>query len=76
MKQRAYAWAALRALKLVDDSRATPKLVELLSYYISDVWEGVWLPDTLIVDMRYGHIYKMGESVELSTDISAELDSN
>lgn len=59
MKQRAHAWTALRALKLLDDSRKAPKLVELLSYYLSDIWEGAWLPDTLIVDMRYGHIYKM-----------------
>jgi len=59
MKQRAHAWCALRALKLLDDSKKAPKLVELLSYYLSDVWEGAWLPDTLIVDMRYGHIYKM-----------------
>lgn len=59
MKQRAHAWVALRALKLLDDSKEAPKLVELLSYYLSDVWEGAWLPDTLIVDMLYGHIFKM-----------------
>lgn len=59
MKQRAHAWVALRALKLLDDSGETPKLVELLSYYLSDVWEGAWLPDTLIVDMKYGHTFKM-----------------
>ena len=59
MKQRAHAWCALRALKLLDDSGKAPKLVELLSYYLSDIWEGAWLPDTLIVDMQYGHTYKM-----------------
>jgi len=59
MKQRAHAWCALRALKLLDDAGKAPKLVELLSYYLSDIWEGVWLPDTLIVDMQYGHTYKM-----------------
>lgn len=59
MKQRAHSWVALRALKLLDDSGRVPKLVELLSYYLSDVWEGVWLPDTLIVDMQYGHIFKL-----------------
>jgi hypothetical protein len=31
MKQRAHAWTALRALKLLDDSRKVPKLVEF--YY-------------------------------------------
>lgn len=73
MKQRAHAWVALRALKLVDDSKQAPKLVELISYYISDAWEGAWLPDTLIVDMRYGHIYKMDSSSKsLSHDISHE----
>ncbi len=62
MKQRAHAWTALRALKLLDDSKKAPKLAELLSYYVSDAWEGAWLPDTLIVDMSYGHIYKMDSS--------------
>lgn len=59
MKQRAHAWTALRAFKLLEDSGKAQKLVELLSYYLSDVWEGAWLPDTLIIDMQYGHIYKM-----------------
>ena len=59
MKQRAHAWCALRALKLLDDSKKAPKLVELISFYLSDIWEGCWLPDTLIVDMQYGHTYKM-----------------
>ncbi|GBE56445.1 hypothetical protein BMS3Bbin16_00651 [archaeon BMS3Bbin16] len=59
MKQRAHAWVALRALKLVNDSGRAPKLVELLSYYLSDAWNGAWLPDTLIRDMSYGHIFKM-----------------
>lgn len=73
MKQRAHAWAALRALKLVDDSKQASKLVELISYYISDVWDGAWLPDTLIVDMHYGHIFKMDSSSKsLGHDISQE----
>jgi hypothetical protein len=73
MKQRAHAWVALRALKLVSDSRKAPKLVELLSYYVSDVWDGAWLPDTLIVDMKYGHIFKMDSDPQrLGRDISRE----
>jgi len=74
MKQRAHAWVALRALKLVNDSsEKAQKLVELLSYYVSDVWEGAWLPDTLIVDMRYGHIFKMDSDPQrLGLDISQE----
>ncbi len=71
MKQRAHAWTALRALKLLDDTKKAPKLVELLSYYVSDAWNGAWLPDTLIVDMSYGHIYKMdGSAAYLGTNIS------
>ena len=61
MKQKAHAWVALRALKYIDDLNKTPKLVELLSYYLSDAWEGAWLPDTLIVDMAYGHTFKMDD---------------
>lgn len=73
MKQRAHAWTALRALKLLDDSRKAPKLVELLSYYLSDAWEGAWLPDTLIVDMRYGHTYKMDSDPDvMGFDITKE----
>lgn len=73
MKQRAHAWVALRALKLVSDSGKAKKLVELLSYYVSDVWEGAWLPDTLIVDMQYGHIFKMDSDPQrLGRDISQE----
>jgi len=73
MKQRGHAWIALRALKLVDDSKLEPKLVELLSYYISDVWDGAWLPDNLIIDMQYGHIFKMdSDSKQLGHDISKE----
>jgi len=59
MKQRAHAWVALRAFKMIDDWGQAPKLTEMLSYYLSDVWNGAWLPDTRIVDMRYGHVFKM-----------------
>jgi len=78
MKQCAHAWVALRALKLVDDSKQkpklqVPKLVELISYYISDAWEGAWLPDILIVDMKYGHIFKMDSNSKcFDHDISQE----
>lgn len=65
MKQRAHAWVALRTLKLLDDSGRAPKLVELLSFYLSDVWEGAWLPDTLIRDMSYGHIFKMESDAQV-----------
>ena len=59
MKQRAHAWVALRAFKLLDDWGKSPRLVEMLSYYLADVWDGAWLPDILLRDMSYGHIFKM-----------------
>lgn len=40
---------------------------------MSDVWDGAWLPDTLIVDMRYGHIFKLDSDPQrLGADISRE----
>ncbi len=66
MKQRAHAWIALRALKLIDDlvaegelPQAVKRLNELLFNYLPDVYEGAWIPDTLIVDMATGHTFKM-----------------
>ena len=66
MKQRAHAWIALRALKLIDDlvaegelPRGVKRLNELLFNYLPDVYEGAWIPDTLIVDMATGHTFKM-----------------
>ena len=72
MKQKAHAWVALRALKLVDDSKIenTDTLIQLLTYYLSDIWNGAWLPDTLIRDMSYGHIFKMDSSDRFVSDIS------
>ena len=59
LKQRAHAWVALRALKMLDDWNKAPKLVELISSYVSEIWDGAWLPDIRLYDMNYGHIYKM-----------------
>ena len=73
MKQRAHAWVALRALKLIDDSnrKNSDQFLELMSYYLSDVWDGAWLPDTLIRDMSYGHIFKMDSDNEFVPDIGS-----
>ena len=65
MKQKAHSWVALRALKLIEDSGQVPKLSELLFYYLSDVWEGAWIPDSLIVDMGYGHTHKMDSDARI-----------
>lgn len=74
MKQKAHAWIALRALKLIDESnkKYAKKFVEFMSYYLSDVWDGAWLPDSLIKDMKYGHIYKMDSSNAFIPNISEE----
>lgn len=67
MKRTAHGWIALRAYKLIDDISVKgrignishiDKLVELLSYYLSSAWDGAWIPDSLICDMKYGHIFK------------------
>jgi hypothetical protein len=66
MKQCSHAWIALRALKLIDDlvaegglPQGVKRLNELLFNYLPDVYEGAWIPDTLIGDMATGHIFKM-----------------
>ena len=74
MKRAAHGWIALRAYKLIDDIsingrignvRHTDKLIELLSYYLSSVWDGAWIPDNLICDMKYGHIFKQTNDPKL-----------
>lgn len=74
VKQKAHAWIALRALKLIEDSEAdnSKSFVELLTYYISDVWEGAWLPDILIKDMGYGHIFKMDNDSHFVKEIDKQ----
>lgn len=66
MKQRGHAWIALRALKLIDDlvelgelPKEVKHLDELLFNYLPDVYEGAFIPDTLIVDNATGHTFKM-----------------
>ena len=66
MKQVGHAWIALRALKLIDDLVGEGKLPkevklfdELLFNYLPDVYEGAFIPDTLIVDNATGHTFKM-----------------
>jgi len=74
VKQRAHAWVALRALRLIDESKKEQArlLVELLSYYLSDVWDGAWIPDTIISDMSYGHIFKMDSDDKFVEGISSQ----
>ncbi|MFX1516356.1 MAG: hypothetical protein ACFFC6_08605 [Promethearchaeota archaeon] len=56
MKQQSHAWVALRGLKLLDDWKKAPKLVELTFSYISEVWDGAWLPDIRLYDMSFEHL--------------------
>lgn len=74
MKRAAHGWIALRAYKLIDDisvngcignARHTDKLIELLSYYLPNVWDAAWIPDSLICDMQYGHIFKQSNDSEI-----------
>ena len=81
MKQKAHSWLALRALKLIEDSGKVPKLTELLFYYLTDIWQGAWIPDTLIVDLKYGHIFKMDSDdtipgLKLKGETWLQLDKN
>jgi hypothetical protein len=73
MKKRSHAYIALRALKLIDDEtkdsssawrRQARKLAELLFFYLPEVYEAAWLPDSVIVDLSTGHIFKMGATAE------------
>ncbi len=68
MKHKAHAWIALRALKLIEDSNKAPKLSELLFFYLPDVWEGTWLPDTIIGNFRPDHIFKMDSDAQFLGD--------
>lgn len=73
MKQRAHAWVALRAIKRIDDWGGAPKLVETLTSYMSDVWDGAWLPDIKICDTQYGHIFKQDTQGDFITNISSRF---
>ena len=68
MKHKAHAWIALRALKLIEDSNKAAKLSELLFFYLPDVWEGTWLPDTIIGNFRPDHIFKMDSDARFLGD--------
>ena len=79
MKKRSHAYIALMALKLIDDEtkgsrtkwrRQARKLAELLFFYLPEVYEGAWLPDSVIVDLKTGHIFKMG-ATSAETDVAS-----
>lgn len=66
MNQSTHAWLAIEAYKKIERFSSTskgkkkkvPKLKELLGDYLKDVVVAAWLPDSLIKDMSYGHVFK------------------
>lgn len=66
MDQSTHAWLALEAFKKIKQfadtdvgkQKKTDRLVELLGSNIRDIIVASWLPDSLIKDMTYGHVFK------------------
>lgn len=64
MNQSTHAWLAVEAyrkiqlISMTDAGKDLVGLVELLGENLQDVVVAAWLPDSLIKDMTYGHIFK------------------
>jgi hypothetical protein len=66
MDQSTHAWLAIEAYKKIARFSLTDEgklknvlgLKQLLGEYLKDVVVAAWLPDSLIKDMRYGHVFK------------------
>jgi hypothetical protein len=66
MNQSTHAWLAIEAYKKVVNYSETQEgkqkkvsgLTVLLGNYLKDVVVAAWLPDSLIKDMTYGHVFK------------------
>ena len=67
MNQPTHAWLAIQAFKTIKEAAANPqtdkklkldKLAGLLGQHMKDVVVAAWLPDSLIKDMSYGHVFK------------------
>ena len=66
MNQPTHAWLAVEAFRTIQKCSATDagkqrkldKLVELLDQHLNDVVVAAWLPDSLIKDMTFGHVFK------------------
>jgi hypothetical protein len=63
MKQPTHAWIAIRAIALLEDSKKSPELVELLKPHVYEAAVGAWMPD-LTDDKRAGgvlgnHVFKI-----------------
>lgn len=66
MNQPTHAWLAVEAFRIVQrcstteagKKRGLDRLVKLLDQHLNDVVVAAWLPDSLIKDMTYGHVFK------------------
>jgi len=66
MNQPTHAWLAVEAFRTIQRCSTTDagkqhqldKLAALLGQHLNDVVVAAWLPDALIKDMTYGHVFK------------------
>jgi len=62
MNQRTHAWLAVEAYRKIKiaakDDKSLDGLRQLLGEHLGDVVVAAWLPDSLIKDMAYGHVFK------------------
>lgn len=62
MNQPTHAWLAVEAYRKVESVSRKDKrlkgLASLLGEHLKDVVVAAWLPDSLIKDMTYGHVFK------------------
>ncbi len=66
MNQETHAWLAVEAYRKIDNLARKPEgkkkklegLAALLGEHLQDVVVAAWLPDCLIKDMTYGHVFK------------------
>jgi hypothetical protein len=65
MNQATHAWLAVEAYRKIKmESEKNESLIglrKLLGEHLGDVVVGSWLPDSLIKDMTYGHVFKNSE---------------
>ena len=79
MNQPTHAWLAVEAYRKIECLSKKPEgkqkkldgLARLLGEYLRDVVVAAWLPDSLVKDMAYGHVFKnstyKGDQVERFT---------
>ena len=76
MNQATHAWLAVEAYRKIAAEAKTPdgigkkldSLARLLGQNLEDVVVAAWLPDSLIRDMSYGHVFKNSKYVGEQTE--------